>query len=44
MWYIERVVVDGRDEEKAMKEAVDLGLANQRVKDDALHYVVRRPA
>ena len=39
MWYIKRVVVDGWDEEKALKEAVDLGLANQRVKDYALNYV-----
>ena len=42
MWYIKRVVVDGWDEEKALKEAVDLGLANQRVKDYALNYVKNR--
>jgi len=39
MWYIKRVMVDGWDEEKAMKEAADLGLSNQRVKDYALSYV-----
>ena len=42
MWYIKRVMVDGWDEEKALKEAVDLGLANQRVKDYALGYVKAR--
>lgn len=42
MWYIKRVVVDGWDEEKALKEATDLGLANQRVKDYALNYVKNR--
>ena len=42
MWYIKRVVVDGWDEEKALLEAVDLGLANQRVKDYALNYVKNR--
>ena len=39
---VKRVVVDGWDEEKALKEAVDLGLANQRVKDYALNYVKNR--
>ena len=39
MWFIKRVVVDGWDEAKAMKEAVDLGLGNERVKQYALEYV-----
>lgn len=42
MWYIKRVVVDGWDEEKALKEATDLGMSNQRVKDYALNYVKNR--
>ncbi len=42
MWYIKRVMVDGWDEAKALKEATDLGLANQRVRDYALNYVKDR--
>ena len=42
MWYIKRMMVDGWEEEKALKEATDLGLANQRVKDYALGYVKDR--
>ena len=39
MWMLKRVLVDKWDVEKATKEAVDLGLANERVKVYALDYI-----
>jgi uncharacterized protein (TIGR01244 family) len=39
MWLIKRIVVDKWDTDRAMKEATDLGLANERVKQYALDYV-----
>ncbi len=39
MWLIKRMVVDKWDVDRAVKEATDLGLANERVKQYALDYV-----
>lgn len=39
MWLIKRILVDKWDNDRAMKEAVDLGLANERVKKYALDYL-----
>ena len=39
MWLIKRLLVDKWDEGRAIKEAADLGLANERVKQYALDYV-----
>ena len=39
MWMIKRVLVDKWDVEKAAKEATDLGLANDRVKQYAVDYI-----
>jgi uncharacterized protein (TIGR01244 family) len=39
MWMIKRVEVDKWDEERAMKEAEALGLANPTVKDFAVNYI-----
>lgn len=39
VWLIKRVLVDKWDLEKATKEATDLGLANERVKQYALAYI-----
>lgn len=42
MWLIKRLVVDKWEQEKAVKEATDLGLSNERVKQYALDYVKNR--
>ena len=39
MWMIKRVLVDKWDMARASKEAVDLGLANDRVKQYAMDYI-----
>jgi len=39
MWMIKRVEVDKWDEERALKEAEALGLANSTVKDFAVNYI-----
>lgn len=39
MWLIKRILVDNWDVDRATKEATDLGLANDRVKQYALDYV-----
>ena len=39
MWLIKRVLVDKWDMERATKEATDLGLANDRVKQYAVDYI-----
>jgi len=39
MWLIKRLLVDKWDVDRAVKEATDLGLASERVKQYALEYV-----
>ena len=39
LWMIKRIEVDGWDQQKALDEAVALGLTNDRLKQFALNYV-----
>jgi uncharacterized protein (TIGR01244 family) len=39
MWMLKRVLVDKWDVDRATKEATDLGLANDRVKQYAMDYI-----
>jgi hypothetical protein len=38
MWLIKRLVVDGWDEDRAVKEAIGLGQTSQELRDFAIDY------
>jgi len=42
MWFIKRVVVDGWERDRALAEAMDLGLSSGRLEDYAIAYLDAR--
>jgi len=42
MWLMKRTIVDGWDTEKALNEATELGLTNERLKEFFLAQIQQR--